>query len=497
MTQEPIKFLLALRVKHLRNARGISLKELSHETGLSPSYLNEIEKAKKIPKMEKLMILAKALEIDLDQLLSKSVDEKLRPLVSFIESRFFKEFPLDVFGMSHYELYDLMSHDPIKFSTLLSALQSMIRSYDLNLEDIHHSALRVYQESHKNYFEDIELVADEVRKKIKSVNEKNVQAILEKRFNYNFHKKSLDEINDLEELRSLFIFENDKKYLYVNNKLLGPQKLFVLAKELGYEILQLNRSQQKSELKLYKDLLNDFKASYFAGALIMGAKELVQDMKSIFSQDEFREREFKKLMLKYGASSEVFLNRLTQLLPRFFNFNELFFLKLESKNAHDSLDNYDVTKELHFSKLHAPHGIGLKEHYCRRWVTITLLKQLEKKRENETFKRPLIGVQVSKMIESEDDYFVVSIARPNRLKKNKNTCLTLGILINQEFKKRVKFWSCEKNQSREVSQTCERCPKEDCLERAYPPVIVDKKRSRQRTHRAIEKLFTLHKSSNQ
>ncbi|MFZ8932408.1 MAG: helix-turn-helix domain-containing protein [Bacteriovoracaceae bacterium] len=496
MNQESIKFLLALRVKHLRNASGLSLKQLSNETGLSPSYLNEIEKAKKLPKMEKLMSLSKALGVDLDQLLSKNVDQKLRPLVNFLESRFFKDFPLEVFGISHYEVYDLMSHDPIKFSTLLSAFNSMIRSYDLNLEDIHYSALRVYQESHKNYFEDIEAIADEVRKKMKVVNEKNIQALLERSFHYHLNKKSLDKIDGLEELRSLFIFEDSKKHLYINEKLLAPQKLFVLGKELGYEVLQLDRPQNK-ELKLYKDLLNDFKASYFAGALIMSAKDLVKDMKLIFAQQEFRERDFKKLMLKYGASSEVFLNRLTQILPRFFNFDELFFLKLENENTHDNLNNYDITKELHFSKIHAPHGIGLKEHYCRRWITITLLKQLEQKLAKGIYKKPLIGVQVSKMINTNDDYFVVSIARPSRLKKNKNSCLTLGIQINQEFKKKVKFWNSNQIQNREVSQTCERCPKEDCLERAYAPAIVDKIRSKKKLQAGIECLISTHQSSYQ
>ena len=45
----------------LRQEKGFGLKQLAALTGLSASYINEIEKGKKYPKAEKIMMLAEGL----------------------------------------------------------------------------------------------------------------------------------------------------------------------------------------------------------------------------------------------------------------------------------------------------------------------------------------------------------------------------------------------------------------------------------------------------
>lgn len=481
----PLKFLLALRIKHLRSQKGLSLKQLSEKCGLSSSYLNEIEKSKKLPKMEKLALLAESLEVDLEQLLSKNVDESLRPLVQFFESRFFRELPLEIFGISHLELFDLISIDPVRFSSLISALGAMTKSYDLKLDDIHASTLRVLQESRKNYFEDLEFKANEFRGELRGViKESSLKNYLIEKLDYEIIDDYLDKTPGLMTKRSLYL-DGKKKRLFINRKLLLPQRIFVLAKEIAFNVLQMEREEGKSS---FNPIWNEFRASYFSGALIMNSDEIVEDMKILFSKKRFEEKDFKRIMVKYGASSEVFFNRLTQILPKFFGLNEIFFLKIESEKGHDNLGNYDITKELHFSKVHAPHGIGLNEHYCRRWITITLLKELEHKRRNDNYKKPLIGIQKSKMVNDGSEYFVVSIARPSRLKDHKNTCLTLGIHINEDFKNKVNFWNDPLLTTKEVSQTCERCEKEDCEQRVTPPYMAIKKREKELMDKAIYRL---------
>ena len=62
-TPELLKFLLGLKLRKLRFEKGLSLQALSQLSGLSSSYLNEIEKGKKYPKVDKLILLAKSLKI--------------------------------------------------------------------------------------------------------------------------------------------------------------------------------------------------------------------------------------------------------------------------------------------------------------------------------------------------------------------------------------------------------------------------------------------------
>ena len=78
---------------------GFSLKDLSQESGLSHSYLNEIEKGKKYPKLEKLQKLADALGVAVDELVSAKMGRQLHPLLSFLESDLATSLPLSAFGI--------------------------------------------------------------------------------------------------------------------------------------------------------------------------------------------------------------------------------------------------------------------------------------------------------------------------------------------------------------------------------------------------------------
>ena len=66
-TPDMIKFLLGLKLKKYRFEKGLSLQALSKVSGLSSSYLNEIEKGKKYPKVDKLLLLAKGLKIKMEE----------------------------------------------------------------------------------------------------------------------------------------------------------------------------------------------------------------------------------------------------------------------------------------------------------------------------------------------------------------------------------------------------------------------------------------------
>ena len=56
--------------------KNLSLFGLSKLTGLSKSYLNEIEKGKKYPKTDKIVTLSEALEVPYDHLVSLKLDIK-------------------------------------------------------------------------------------------------------------------------------------------------------------------------------------------------------------------------------------------------------------------------------------------------------------------------------------------------------------------------------------------------------------------------------------
>ena len=62
LNPEILRFILGIKLRRARQEKGFGLKELARRTGVSVSYLSEIEKGKKHPKPDKLLQLAAALD---------------------------------------------------------------------------------------------------------------------------------------------------------------------------------------------------------------------------------------------------------------------------------------------------------------------------------------------------------------------------------------------------------------------------------------------------
>ena len=58
-----VRLIFGLKLRELRQERGLSPAELARACDVSVSYLNEIEKGKKYPKADKILSLSKALEV--------------------------------------------------------------------------------------------------------------------------------------------------------------------------------------------------------------------------------------------------------------------------------------------------------------------------------------------------------------------------------------------------------------------------------------------------
>ena len=154
----------------------------------------------------------------------------------------------------------------------------------------------------------------------------------------------------------------------------------------------------------------------------------------------------------------------------------------------------ELNKELHLAGLYNPHGNMLNEHYCRRWVSINILKDLEKAQSGQldlaTQKAHSNGVicsaQRSQYIDSENEYLCISLARTINPTPNTNSSVTIGFLMTKEFKKKVKFWNDEAIPVRRVGVACERCTNMDCQERAAEPLTVTEKNTTDEMQEALD-----------
>jgi transcriptional regulator with XRE-family HTH domain len=60
----PLRDVLARNMRQLRAARGLSQEALAHESGVDPSYVSSIERAKRNVSIDNVARIAKALAVE-------------------------------------------------------------------------------------------------------------------------------------------------------------------------------------------------------------------------------------------------------------------------------------------------------------------------------------------------------------------------------------------------------------------------------------------------
>lgn len=206
--------------------------------------------------------------------------------------------PLDLFGINKNNLISIISDAPKKVTAFINALIEISQNYNLGKERFYFAVMRSFQELYDNYFPDIEETSVQFAKENNLELNKELQTetlgnLLEEKFGYEIRSENFSQDETLNKLRSLFVPE--KKLLLLNERLDKNQKIFILAKEIGFNVLKLNlRPTTYSWLDFgsFEEILNNFYASYFAGCLLISKKELIEKVSDLFYQKEWNADHF-------------------------------------------------------------------------------------------------------------------------------------------------------------------------------------------------------------
>jgi XRE family transcriptional regulator, fatty acid utilization regulator len=490
LNTDHIKLIFGLKLKQLRNEKGLSLNELSDKSGLSMSYINEIEKGKKYPKTDKIFSLATALEIDYDNLVSLKLGKKLEPISNLLNSNFLTEIPFDFFGIDPANLLEMLSIAPTKLSAFINTVIKIGKSYSMSVEDFYFAVLRSYQEMHDNFFPDLE---DEAEKFLiehgitpnKQVDEFLLTNILFENYGIKIKFFSEEEYPKISNIRSIYIPKS--KTLMINKRISSDQRAFTLGRELGFIFMNLKERPFTSSwisVNSFEEVFNNFKASYFAGAILIRREPLINSLTEFFNQPKFSEQLLKKMIKEFQATPETLLHRISNVLTSHFKIDKLFFLRFE---VNSNSSNYQLTKELHLTKLHDPQE-SLNENYCRRWVSLKILKDLALQQLSNTNSNLIVDSQISEYVDAQNKYFVIGMARPLNIIKSTNVSVSLGFEIDEDLKSKIKFINDPKIQNRKLSHTCEKCSIFDCQERVAAPTILQKNKQQEDLIKEIERL---------
>lgn len=479
LSEDQIKKIFGLKLKQCRTEKDLSLLGLSKLTGLSKSYLNEIEKGKKYPKQDKIIALAEALETSYEELVSVKLKGNMASLGEIVQSGVLKEMPLNLFGIDENSLIDIISGAPEKVTAFIGTIFEMTREHNITKEYFYLSSLRGFQERKENYFERIEQEVEKFAKRYqldlsKKVVSEELEEILKDEFNYSIDDDQLTEQDYPDAIRSVFIPK--EKRLLIAKPTSETQRVFILAKELAYAHLGISqRPLTFTWIKFshFEEVLNNFRASYFAGALILPKERFTQDLESFFQSKKWDPKAFLSLLHKYTDSAETFFQRLTNVLPHEMGIRDIFFLRFHTK----SNQLPQLNKELHLSKKHQPHKMDRREHYCMRWVSTDILINQDDYVEMDGIR---VGVQISRFHENGANYLVITSSNADPFKADRFRSVCIGIELNNRQRKKIGFVKDEQIQKREVNQTCERCGILDCKERlADADIFLREKRNQE------------------
>jgi len=472
-----VRLIFGLKLRELRQERGLTPAELARTCDVSISYLNEIEKGKKYPKADKILSLSKALGVAYDQLTSTELPRRLEPIAELLSSRVLQEFPLELYGLEPTQLFELIANAPAKMNAFISTIFEIARNYELRQEHLFLAALRSYREMHANYFEDLEqdaraFAARHQLPAAPPANLERFEQLLVQEYGYTIDRTTLagDPVVAASHLRS--VFRPQSKTLLLIPSLSRGQQAFVLGRELAFNYLKIKERHYASPNPLqprsFEEALNNFRASYFASALLMDEDTLVRDLRRMFGSRKWQAEALPVLLARYDVSAEMLMQRLAALLPQHFGLNSLFFLRFDQASA---TAPYRLSKELHLSRLHNPHGNELHEHYCRRWVSLWALA------EGRATAPPddmvvLPAAQRSHYLGTPDEYLCFTLARVSADPAAPAMSVTIGLRIDDDLRQQIKFVADPALELKTVNETCERCPLLDCEVRAAPPVQV-------------------------
>lgn len=484
------RIIFGLKVRQLRQEKGWNFEELRRETGISISYLNEIEKGKKFPMPENQKKLAAALGCTTEELVSPILTKQYAPLGDLLHSNFLNELPLDLFGIELQQVVEIIARAPDRVNAFISAILEIARNYSLRDENFFFAALRAFQELHMNYFDDIEQQVAQFSAahalEQQPVQVADLELLLTDLFGYTIDRVTLAVTPELSRLRSVFIPHS--KTLMLHPQLNQAQQRFQLAKELGFNVLQLTERPLTSSLlkvRNFEETLNNYKAGYFAVSLLVNETAFGADLRHIFQQTTWDDKALLRLMEHYQVSPAVLFQRFN-VLSRFFELHKVFFFR----TIHHLAENrFEIDKELHLNRKHEPHASGLNEHYCRRWISVTLLQDLAARQQADAGSSFVSGIQKAVFADTGEAYLCIAVAQSGHPAPSSNVSVMVGILLDETARSTLHFLDDPAISEMTVNVTCERCKVTDCAERAAPPVAVIRREARKRTLEALNKLL--------
>jgi len=485
MSNPSRRILLGLKLRQLRQERGLSFADLAARTGLSVSYLNEIEKGKKLPRPEKLRDLARGLQCNPAWLAGDDPGPHLAPVAALLDSNFLNELPLDLFGIDPARVLELLASAPTRVNAFVSSLVELAQNHALGTDHFYLSAMRAYQELHNNYFPQLEAAARSCREELGlegiAPDTASLRRVLIDHFGVRLPSEGLAGHPQLDKLRAVYV--ESRRELLLHPRLSEDQLRFQLAKEIGFQYLQLQpRPSALSAwpVRSFNLVLHNFQAGYFGVALLMEEHGFLARLEQALGSGTFASEQMRDWLEEYRVGPEVLFQRFN-VITAHWGLDNVFFQRLIYRQGDR---RYILDKELHLHRTKRQYAGRPDEQYCRRWLSSRLIHTLEQQPSRQT----VTGIARARFEPGAEPWLCLGLARSSAFEPGTHVGLMIGVLLNKDALARLPFGLDPHIPETLIGLTCERCPVRSCQERTAPPRILEERQRRRELREALRRL---------
>jgi len=445
------------KIKAFRRQLGMQANKLAEELGISPSYLNLIEKGKRKIDGDLLLKVCEKLRIELSDLTSKTDINLENNISELLGDELFED--LDILGP---EVKDLVNTNP-KIAKALIKLGDNFKQKDHEivnkLENISGKiidsrkaafpgeVISDFLQENKNFFPKLEIFADSIFEKVKQNNRTRYIALCD--FLKSEYGITVKDVIPEEGKPFSKIYKSKQKELFLSDYLsLETKKLYAAAqisqegayREIDEYLSTFNFPSEEAKKLTRVALLN-----YCGAAILMPYKLFHKACKEL-------KYDLELLQNTFATSFEQVAHRVTCLQDPTLPGIPFHFLRVDVAG--------NISKRFSLSGIEIPRYGGA----CPRWNVYS------------AFSRPgVIQAAVSKMTNGEK---YVCIART--VEKGvgrygqKKSMLSIGLGCEAKYAKDFVYTENldlnDKKSELPIGVSCRTCDRLDCSQRAFPPL---------------------------
>ncbi len=327
MNENALNANVGLKLRGLRLSRNIKQADAARELGVSPAYLNLIEKGKRVMPFPLLWKALRYFEQDPEQFMSTlgegRVDEALAKL---LDEPLLKSLDIDPESLQHLSaepklagtvaaLFNLYKNTRTQLENVLAQLSAKERAGASGTPDIRFDyspfdEVSDFLEAHKNYFPELEEQAEALRRDLKlerQVTSGQLTRLLAERFGYRVAYETAPSGSSV--VRRL---DAQEKTLTLSPNLTEQPLKFQIAASIGLLVLDRERLLErivgagKTRHAETPRLIKVNLANYFAGALMLSYGDF-------FKEVERTRYDVELLSNIFGTTYETVAHRLCNL----------------------------------------------------------------------------------------------------------------------------------------------------------------------------------------